>query len=43
MKITKVIPQQDYILRIETEDGRIGDFDVKPYLDYEARWNILVS
>ncbi len=36
MKITKVTPQQDYILRIETEDGRSGDFDVKPYLGYEA-------
>lgn len=36
MKITKVTPQQDFILRIETEDGRTGDFDVKPYLGYEA-------
>ena len=36
MKILKVIPQENFILRIKSEDGRNGDFDVKPYLGYEA-------
>lgn len=36
MKIRKVTSQENYILRIESEDARTGDFDVKPYLRYEA-------
>lgn len=30
----KVLP--DWILEIRADDGRVGHFDVKPYLDYEA-------
>jgi len=36
MKIKTVTPKENYILRIESEDGQSGDFDVKPYLDYEV-------
>jgi hypothetical protein len=36
MMISEVIPQDDYLLYIKTEDGQSGFFDVKPYLDAEA-------
>jgi len=36
MRIKKIETLSNYILRIESEDGQIGDFDVKPYLSYEA-------
>ena len=36
MKIAKISPQPNYLLTIVTDDGRIGDFDVSPYLKYEA-------
>jgi len=36
MKIKDVLPHSDWILHIVAEDGRIGHFDVKPYLEYEA-------
>jgi hypothetical protein len=36
MNIAEIIPQDDYMLYIKTEDGRIGFFDVKPYLDSEV-------
>ena len=36
MKIAKVEPQPDWTLLITTEDGKIGSFDVQPYLRYEA-------
>lgn len=36
MKIIKVIPQSNYILKIVADDGREGEFDVKPYMEYEA-------
>jgi hypothetical protein len=36
MRIKKIEPLSDFILRIESEDGQIGEFDVKPYLAYEA-------
>ena len=36
MKILSVIPQSNYTLTVEAEDGRSGLFDVKPYLGYEA-------
>jgi len=36
MRILDIIVQQDYILQIFSEDGRIGYFDVKPYLHFEA-------
>ena len=36
MKIAEVIPKEDYLLYIVSEDGTTGLFDVKPYLDSEA-------
>ncbi len=36
MNIVKVSPRADYILQVEASDGRIGTFDVSPYLKYEA-------
>lgn len=36
MIITKIEPQPNYKLRISTKDGRIGLFDVSPYLNSEA-------
>ena len=36
MKIKHVKPIENYILEITTDDGRIGTFDVRPYLELEA-------
>ena len=36
MKIAEITPQPNWVLSIVAEDGRIGDFDVSPYLKYEA-------
>jgi hypothetical protein len=36
MKIVQVRPQSNYVLSIVAEDGRVGQFDVRPYLMYEA-------
>ena len=36
MNILEVIPQNNYVLYIKCEDGQIGVFDVKTYLDSEA-------
>lgn len=36
MKIKELHPQPNWVLRIVAEDGRVGDFDVSPYLGYEA-------
>lgn len=36
MRIADVKPNTDYTLQIISEDGRIGIFDVNPYLKYEA-------
>ncbi len=36
MKIVGVSPQPNWFLTIVSEDGRIGSFDVNPYLDYVA-------
>ena len=36
MIITQIEPQENYKLRIFTKDGRIGLFDVSPYLTSEA-------
>jgi hypothetical protein len=32
--VKKVIPLPNYRIRVEIEDGRIGVFDVTPYLDH---------
>ena len=36
MKILKVTPQKNKILTIISDDGRIGNFDVTLYMNYEA-------
>ena len=36
MIITLIEPQANHKLRISTKDGRIGLFDVSPYLNSEA-------
>jgi len=36
MRIAELHPQPDWVLSIIAEDGRIGCFDVTPYLEYEA-------
>jgi len=36
MKIKEIHPNPDYTLKIVAEDGRIGIFDITPYLKYEA-------
>jgi hypothetical protein len=35
-KALNVIPQENYILLIEFDNGEKGFFDVKPYLKYKA-------
>lgn len=36
MKIVEIIPKENYILYIRADDGKVGLFDVKPYLESEA-------
>jgi len=36
MRIKDVTPISNYTLRIVSDDGLIGIFNVKPYLKYEA-------
>ena len=36
MRIAEVIPIENHILFVETEEGATGVFDVKPYLGGEA-------
>lgn len=36
MTITTVIPKENHLLYVETDDGQAGLFDVSPYLDTEA-------
>jgi hypothetical protein len=36
MNMVEIIPLDNYILHIKTDDGQIGLFDVKPYLESEA-------
>lgn len=36
MNIVEIVPRDEYILYIKTEDGKAGLFDVKPYLESEA-------
>ncbi len=36
MRIAEVYPQAKWVLRVVAEDGRMGYFDVSPYLKYEA-------
>ena len=36
MRITEIQPQANWMLYIISDDGRVGSFDVSPYLEYEA-------
>ena len=36
MTIREVRPQPNWVLSIMADDGRVGMFDVSPYLKYEA-------
>ena len=36
MRIAELHPQPNWVLSIVADDGRVGSFDVKPYLGYEA-------
>ena len=36
MRIVQVRPHPNWILSVVAEDGRVGEFDVRPYLSYEA-------
>jgi hypothetical protein len=36
MRIKEITPNPNWILTIVSDDSRIGDFDVSPYLQYEA-------
>jgi hypothetical protein len=36
MKIKEVRPQSNWVLFVVADDGRVGTFDVSPYLKYEA-------
>jgi len=36
MNIAEIIPQDNYLLYVKSEDGKTGLFDVKPYLDSEV-------
>ena len=36
MKIIEVTPKSNWILSVVADDGRIGLFDVGPYLEFEA-------
>lgn len=36
MRIAKLSPQPNWILSDVAEDGRVGSFDVNPYLKFEA-------
>ena len=36
MRIAELSPQPNWVLSIVADDGRVGTFDVSPYLAYEA-------
>ena len=36
MNIVEIIPKDNYLLYIKTDDGQTGFFDVAPYLESEA-------
>ena len=36
MRIAELHPQSNWVLSIVADDGRLGIFDVSPYLRYEA-------
>ncbi|HEC11935.1 MAG TPA: DUF2442 domain-containing protein [Acidiferrobacteraceae bacterium] len=36
MNITEIIPKDNHVLYIKADDGKVGLFDVKPYLESEV-------
>ncbi len=36
MRMTEIQPQENWVLSVVADDGRVGSFDVSPYLAYEA-------
>lgn len=36
MRIAELRPQPNWVLVVVADDGRVGSFDVSPYLEYEA-------
>ena len=36
MRIVRISPQSNWVLSIVADDGHIVNFDVSPYLEYEA-------
>lgn len=36
MRITEIHPQPNWVLSVVADDGRMGNFDVSPYLKDEA-------
>jgi len=40
MRITELQVKQNHVLFIVADDGRIGRFDVSPYLEYEAFYSL---
>lgn len=40
MRIRELHPQPNWVLSIVAEDGRVGTFDVSPYLEDEAFANL---
>lgn len=41
MRIREIQPQTNWILSIVADDGRVGTFDVSPYLEDEAFEDLL--
>ena len=40
MRIAEIRPEPNWVLSIVADDGRVGSFDLKPYLGYEAFSNL---
>ncbi|MCX7001965.1 MAG: DUF2442 domain-containing protein [bacterium] len=36
MTIVRIRPESDWVLFVVSDDGRMGTFDIRPYLKYEA-------
>lgn len=36
MRISEIRPQSNWVLSVVLDDGRVGSFDISPYLGYEA-------
>lgn len=36
MRIAEISPQPNWVLSVVADDGRMGNFDVRPYLEFEA-------